>query len=305
MGLRTYPFESFGFKGLRPFRNGLKQLKPSFIFVYGGKECSLLWANRRKVPSARFRGEDRDQEIRGRWRQLASPRISGVLTPSVMLADLWGSLVEGAHAVPYGVDGDTFQFEGFFERGPRPILLILGRLDPIKGHEKFFKLFKALLDCWPKPNPPPFLRIVGEPANLTKTELVESGQRIGLVYQEDFEILDERLPSVSNAMKQATCGVIPSLGSEVICRVGAEFLNCGAPLMISNVGSLPELLFPKAGIDMDRSSPQELAQFVLDSYSETVETRAMRAETAAQKYSLHAMGLGMEGFMKTLTASLP
>ena len=48
-------------------------------------------------------------------------------------------------------------------------------------------------------------------------------------------------------MKNTTFGVIPSLDSETICRVGVEFLQAGIPVLYSDAGALPEVFseFPE------------------------------------------------------------
>jgi glycosyltransferase involved in cell wall biosynthesis len=55
-------------------------------------------------------------------------------------------------------------------------------------------------------------------------------------------IMDERVRDVALWMRQSSFGLIPSLGSEVICRVAVEFLQQGTPLVSSNTGALTEVL---------------------------------------------------------------
>ncbi len=53
-----------------------------------------------------------------------------------------------------------------------------------------------------------------------------------------------RRDDVSDVICAMDLGVIPSLGSEAVCRVGMEMLSCGIPVIGSDVGVIPEIIPP-------------------------------------------------------------
>jgi hypothetical protein len=105
-------------------------------------------------------------------------------------------------------------------------------------------------------------------------------------------------------------GVIPSLGSEVICRVAQEFLLCGCPIFVSGVGSLEECLFSASagssyrGLDFS-SSVQLFVQTLIQAWQESLATRQERALEAKALFSLSTMGQRLDQtFQPYLSRSL-
>jgi glycosyltransferase involved in cell wall biosynthesis len=135
----------------------------------------------------------------------------------------------------------------------RTLFLVVGRYDPVKGH-------KELLDAFAKMNTaekPVQLVFVGCSENVKAYDVFSyaleklGGSKFfqhkrGVVVSADglkrFYICDERFADVSLFVKKAHWGVVPSLGSEVICRVAVEFLQNGTPCVATRVGALPEVL---------------------------------------------------------------
>jgi glycosyltransferase involved in cell wall biosynthesis len=72
-------------------------------------------------------------------------------------------------------------------------------------------------------------------------------------------VIDERVRDIAVWMRQSSFGLIPSLGSEVICRVAVEFLQQGTPLVSSNVGALAEVLPRSCALIYESKGSQELA----------------------------------------------
>lgn len=140
-----------------------------------------------------------------------------------------------------------------------PTFTIVGRYDPVKGHGETIQAL-ALADFKPYLKENQWLQVVflGESQNVSALSLFELAQKnfntIGKALSnsrwivEDPQkrirllIVDERVRDISVWMRQSSFGLIPSLGSEVICRVAVEFLQQGTPLVSSNVGALAEVL---------------------------------------------------------------
>lgn len=141
----------------------------------------------------------------------------------------------------------------------RPIFLVVGRFDPVKGH-------KSLIDAFgvSKFSGLHQLVFIGKSQNITAQELVNyarmnwhgnlkacTNSRFCLESPDKSRrlfVIDEQYDGVSELMRKATFGVIPSTGSEVICRVAVEFLAHGTPLISSNIGALPEVLTGVPGL---------------------------------------------------------
>jgi glycosyltransferase involved in cell wall biosynthesis len=139
----------------------------------------------------------------------------------------------------------------------RPVLVVIGRYDSVKGHAELLRAFSQMrVDanlCQ--------LVFIGRSQNVQARSLVESaagllsgdvltdvvgnGTRF-FVQSNDGKkrlyVCDEQFADVSLFVKKAHWGVIPSLGSEVICRVAVEFLQNGTPCVAHDVGALAEVL---------------------------------------------------------------
>ncbi len=133
------------------------------------------------------------------------------------------------------------------------LLLVVGRYDPIKGHKELINAFSDMDNLGKIVQ----LVFIGCSENIMAAELVAhaweklGGEKISTPKrsfvssrcgQKRLYICDERFSDVSLFMVRAHWGVIPSLGSEVICRVAVEFLQNGTPCIATDVGALREVL---------------------------------------------------------------
>jgi glycosyltransferase involved in cell wall biosynthesis len=201
--------------------------------------------------------------------------------------------VRPVHSVTLGIDTAIYQPRGVFPgQSSRPEILVVGRFDPVKGHAKLMSIFRGVLAAWPHNVLRPRLHILGEEANLTMADL-EAAAREHSLSPEDCVISCRRHPNIAEAMTAATIGCVPSLGSEIICRVAEEFLLCGTPVAVSGVGSLDEVLFPTAGMSyraLDHATAtQRLYELLWNAWHETPTMRAQRAAEARARFSLEAM----------------
>lgn len=300
--LTVVPMQGFSLAYAREFRRIYLKLKPSVIFVFGGPETALLYSISSKTPVIRFRGQD--QEL-GKFKPLSSlayRRVSKILVPCTHYkTEISKRSRIPVESVAYGISKQSFFYEEM-DRGERPTLLIVGRLDPIKGHAQFFNLFKKLIDGFTVNTIKPFLKIIGEESNIQALDLNRCALDAGLS-QNDFEIMTKRSSNIREEMNRATVGVMSSLGSEIICRVGAEFLMCGTPIMVTDVGSLTELLFPGAGITYPKRSVNEVVHFISCMFRESGKDRLVRQEKARKLFSLESMGSGLDSVMRPLLGS--
>ncbi len=297
--LQLVTFEHFGLTEAGRFRRELKRIKPDLILLFGGPE-TFLSRLAPGIPKLRFRGQDADghlplSPLATRW---SLHHCEGLITPSGFIQKRFAQVMgaKPVHCVPLGLERSLYQLERKnFPGSLRPVLRIFGRLDPVKGHIAFFELFQELLAQWPTGEPQPWLEVVGQEANLTGENLRQAASEIGLVEGRDWLLRLERVADVKALLSSTHLAIIPSLSSEIICRVAEEFLMAGCPLFVSGVGSLEECLFDStAGMSYRGLSRSDqlaaLRRWIPQSFGETFETREVRAARAVALFSLEQMG---------------
>ncbi|MDD9951076.1 MAG: glycosyltransferase [Zetaproteobacteria bacterium] len=174
-------------------------------------------------------------------------------------------------------------------------LLIVGRLDPVKGHAHFFKIFHAFLKLLTRKEiPHPKLQLIGLPANLSAKDLRLATNAAGLRPDKDIEWLQQHVSNLNEYMSLCSVGIICSLDSEHICRVAVEFLRCGTPLFLSGAGGLEECLFENTGVSYQGLDIQKSAELLYRLWQqailETDEQRQARAQAAQERFNSEQMG---------------
>jgi glycosyltransferase involved in cell wall biosynthesis len=112
---------------------------------------------------------------------------------------------------------------------------IVGRFDPIKGHEN---LIRAVAKLYHEGDKNIRLLIAGFDA-VSKTSDIETMlNEQGISHISNITGKRDDIADIYNCMD--VC-VVSSLGSEAICRVGMEAMACGTPLITSDTGVLPEI----------------------------------------------------------------
>ena len=182
---------------------------------------------------------------------------------------------ESALNVLYGgVDTDVFKPSQFSRIKIRDefgyteddfVVGIVGRFDPIKGHEI---LIKSVSDLYKHGKKNIRLLIAGFDA-VTNTENIErmiAEHEIGEITR--ITGFREDIADIYCAMD--VC-VVSSLGSEAICRVGMEAMACGVPIITSDTGVLPEI----SKNVYSKFDPIALGEFIRD-YDTTVKTYSQK-----------------------------
>jgi glycosyltransferase involved in cell wall biosynthesis len=303
--LETRPVANFGALDLRELTALARELRPDLILTYGGPETFLSKLLRRQTGArvVRFRGQavGAGGPLGAARSRLQHAHVDLVLTPSESLAKE-ARRIESVRveSVPLGLDASSFARSAPAPRSVgagRPELVVLGRLDPVKGHATLLKIFTGVLKEWPSAWPRPLLHIVGEPANLSAAHITHAAAAAG-VAPEDYRLTTGRVADVAGLLSRATLGVIPSLGSEIICRVAEEFLLCGTPVAVSGVGSLSEVLIDETmGVTWrglgDVAAAAALTAWLQRSTDEGEASKAARAARARAAFSLEAMGAAL------------
>ncbi len=135
-----------------------------------------------------------------------------------------------------------------------PLLVDVGRLIPVKGHDTLIQALKQIVQSFPKVR----LFIVGD--GVLKEELEELVRKLGL---EDNVILTGYRKDVSRFMKEGDLFVFPTLG-EGFGLVLLEAMAFKKPIVATRVMSIPEIVEDgKSGLLVSPGHPGELAEAVL------------------------------------------
>lgn len=129
----------------------------------------------------------------------------------------------------------------------------VGRLDAVKGHDILLDGYKILTDQSPNR-----YRLIICMSNDVEISMIRE-----IINQRAPELLDKimvfgKQQNIADFMRVFDVGVISSLGSEAICRVGMEMMACGVPIVSTDAGVLPEIV--KESNRYEMHSPVELAK---------------------------------------------
>lgn len=291
-GLEVEPLNEFGVGAAHEARRIGAKFAPDHIVVYGGQESFLSRFLAAKGKKVRFRGHEVPGGALGRVRmKMALAPFDRVIAPSVFVAEALRNA--RVHVVPLGCDEARYRRrDDFLLPAKRPEVVVLGRLDPVKGHAAILRIMAQVWRAWTDAATKPVLHIVGEAANISESEVRRLVAKHGA--EADTKLTFARVEDVPKLMGEAALGVVPSLGSEIIARVAEEFLLCGTPVVVSGVGSLDEVLFSDAGASYRGRSVTEAAQIVTAWVEKSVHegdgAKSVRARRAKALFSLEAMG---------------
>ncbi|RUM42832.1 MAG: hypothetical protein DSY34_01150, partial [Desulfurobacterium sp.] len=155
-----------------------------------------------------------------------------------VIVDLSKVFVRGA------VDTEKFKFSEEGRRrlreelciGDSILLGIVGRLDPVKGHDLFIRALSVLVEKGLNVKG----LIVGEEKNVKLYDLGSLARNLGV--DRNIIFITERREDIIDLMSAIDVGVVPSKGSEMIARTLLEFMACGRPVVATEVGVLPEIV---------------------------------------------------------------
>ena len=310
--LPTRPLAGFGVGAMRDCRLILDNESPEVILTCGGSEESLAALLPIRAVRLRFRGQAMGPPslIRRIFANAQSSRTTRIVFPSLQLEERGRSffLQDKCCRVTLGID--TKRFHMLEHEDVRDEIVIFGRFDPVKGHEHFMNIYsyaKGMLNKAGRVMPQ--LHIVGEEANVSESQLIAAAGRIGLIPGKDVRVSKGRHPNPAKLLSGALIGVVSSIGSEIICRVAEEFLVCGAPVFVSGVGSLEEMIFDRSGWSYRgmgvEGAARMLAGAIETSRGESKQVRSERAVMAQRMFSLEAMGQQLDAVIKSAVALRP
>lgn len=254
LGLRTVPLATL--RGLRPLRRFLKEHRIDLINAHTGSTHSLAVASAlgQKIAVVRTRADARGVKRRvGAWFLYRHTHRVIAAADYIREAYLKAIKVPSGKVVTVyqGISLTDFDVSPF----PKdPVLGIIARLDPVKGHRYLLEAFHLLKDVYPRVR----LRVVGQEENIKTRELRFMAERLRIDHRVSFEGYQA---DVARVMEGCTIGVIPSTGSEAVSRVALEWMASGRPVVATRVGCLPEIVKDNAsGLLVDPKDAPELAR---------------------------------------------
>jgi len=237
-----------------------------------------------------------------------------LLTPSDVIHRNIVALPGFDHArvrlIPDGVDIDRFNpaadgqvvRKEFGIATDAPLVVMIARLEPVKGHTVFFRALKEMKDR----NTIAGLRALcacdeRTPGVFDKT-VREAKEQFGL--ESPFLQFTGMRSDPERVIAAANAIALPSLGSEGSSRVALEAAACGVPIVASDAGCLPDVVqHGKTGLVVARGQHEPLAaalEELLKDRSRTKEMgRAARVRTEAE-FSERAMADQLENAYRGL-----
>lgn len=196
-------------------------------------------------------------------------RIDGVITPweegrKRVVEDMYFP-PERVLFLPGGIDTERFRpdLRGMKFREELgigkdvPLVGVLGRLDPVKGHDDFITCAKYVLQSVEEAH----FVIIGEEANIKVEELRGMAQKEGVSDRVHFV---GRREDIELCICALDVGVVSSIGSEALSRVALEYMACGIPTVATKVGGLSSLV--EGGVNgflVPPRAPQEMAKRIV------------------------------------------
>jgi glycosyltransferase involved in cell wall biosynthesis len=112
---------------------------------------------------------------------------------------------------------------------------LLGRLDPVKGHDDFLRAAALVRGAHPEAS----FRSVGGGAPLRRSQLEGRAKSLGLEGCCEFTGFSADVPA---ELARCRVGVVASVGSEAVSRAALEWMAAGRPVVATAVGCLPDLV---------------------------------------------------------------
>ncbi|MBI5241587.1 MAG: glycosyltransferase family 4 protein [Elusimicrobia bacterium] len=136
----------------------------------------------------------------------------------------------------------------------RCVFGLLGRLDPVKGHDAFLRAAAEVRKAHPEAS----FRVVGGGAPLRRSELEGRAKSLGLAGRCEFTGFAADVPA---ELARCRVGVVASVGSEAVSRAALEWMAAGRPVVATSVGCLPDLVEDGAtGFLVEPGDPGALAR---------------------------------------------
>lgn len=140
----------------------------------------------------------------------------------------------------------------------KPVVVLLARFSPVKGHRVFLSAMTRIR----RQHPGAHFLWLGYPsqydAAMFKRWFVEGN------LLESVTVVDRFIPNVHDVLRECTLGVVSSIGSESVSRSLLEYFACGLPAVATDVGGVADLMGRgDFGIMVRPDDPAALAEAVI------------------------------------------
>lgn len=232
----------------------VEKFRPHVVNCHRG-ESFVLWGilkKRGRYTLVRTRGDQRPPKNSLINRILHNRVADAIIATNSITArsfteDL-GTAPRRVHTILGGVDTNRFYPDNAAGSTKRDrlgiahdefVLGILGRLDPVKGHEILINAVGKAK----KSRPDKKLRLIciGDEANLKNGDLNVMARKAGIAGN---LLITGHVENVQEYLNALDLGVLTSIDSETIARAALEIMACQVPLLSSDVGVMPDLLPP-------------------------------------------------------------
>ncbi|MBU1701984.1 MAG: glycosyltransferase family 4 protein [Candidatus Eisenbacteria bacterium] len=191
-------------------------------------------------------------------------------------------------------EGEAAEIRKRFGLSRRSTLVgLIGRLSPVKGHRT---ALEALLPLMTADENLQLIFAGGE----SQVRWIELAKKIPGALLARVHYIGQ-VPDAAPAMTACDAVLIPSTGSEAVCRVAMECLALGVPVVGTSVNVIPEVIQDgETGWIVPPGDPAALRRTVdaIMKNPDEARRRAERGHAAAQKlYSWDALGGRLEGLL--------
>lgn len=250
---------------------------------------------KKKTVLVRTRGDVRTPSNNPFNRHLNCKFTDGIITTCDILRE---SYIDKLHfcenkviTIPVGIDHDLFspRRDGMRWRQrlelpeKSPVVGIVGRLSPVKGHRYFIESAKLILKRVPKT----VFIICGEDAQISSSDLKSKVRDMGM--EENFRFVD-RVKDIREIISLFDVGVVSSVGSETVCRVALEYMSMGKPVVGTRVNAIPEVVHHGInGFLVEPGIPEQMAEAlacILENQSEKVRFGENSRNLVLEKFTL-------------------
>ncbi len=202
------------------------------------------------VPVVRTRGDARPAVKNPLARLLASRTTAFIAANARIQSDLAQAFPKTRVVmIPQGIEAGAA-----LALPAAPVFGLLGRLDPVKGHETLMAAAAGIKADHPQ------VRFVavggGSPQRRARLDGLVAELGLGGMWEFTGFVED-----VSAQMQRCSVGIVASTGSEAVSRAALEWMAAGRPVVASAVGCLPDLVVDdETGFLVPPGDPQALAE---------------------------------------------
>jgi glycosyltransferase involved in cell wall biosynthesis len=223
------------------------------IFAHRGEShlIGALAVRGTKIPIARFRGDVRPPKSGILSRYLNTHLTDGVAVSTERLKLEYERNI-GVNGLPCRVIYPALDMTPFMMKkskndlkrqfglkpGP-PVVGIVGRLSPVKGHRYFIEAAKLVSIKYPQAQ----FVIAGEESQIKAAELQIAAAILKVPNLRFFG----RIDNIEELISAFDIGVVSSTGSEMICRVLLEYFAAGLPTVCTSVNQISEIILQSDG----------------------------------------------------------